>query len=285
MGILVALPLPADGVTAEVHGLITLETCLPVQRWQRLIRHPPAHASTTAHTTRYNDGLVGPGGRLQRGQPRQRVVLIVTAHRRLWLQAGAHWRTARIAKDRATVICGELHAPHTGRFATRHARDRRHVLRIALSRQLLPIDNCLANLHSYCVVFRQDERTRGRKSPHLMGALKMPIIKRSHWLAPYGHNAIGEDVLRCLLAAAKSLPDPKDADVLLKLLEAYLQITRQTLLWATLHDGPRMRALCEGFIGALYSSKFINSKLSQSHRRALALLGMIRELGLAEASS
>ncbi|WP_449426964.1 hypothetical protein [Rhodanobacter umsongensis] len=110
----------------------------------------------------------------------------------------------------------------------------------------------------------------------------MPIIKKTIWLADHRHTAISADALRQMVTAVQSMPEREwhtRVDVTLKLLEAYLQITRQTFSLETLHDARRMQELCEGFIGAFYSSKFIKSTPHQSHRRSMSLLAIFRQLG------
>ena len=62
---------------------------------------------------------------LQPGQPDVSVSIDRAAHFQRRLETEADSGTIGMAKDLAEVVAGKLGAAHTGRFAVRHARNRR----------------------------------------------------------------------------------------------------------------------------------------------------------------
>ena len=67
----------------------------------------------------------GAGQPFQAGEPHHGLSSVSAAHGQRRLQAGAHRRPLRPAKQAATQRRVQLHAGHAGRFALRHARNRR----------------------------------------------------------------------------------------------------------------------------------------------------------------
>ncbi|WP_447737781.1 hypothetical protein [Rhodanobacter soli] len=112
----------------------------------------------------------------------------------------------------------------------------------------------------------------------------MPLVANSRWLGEHPHVAISADLLDQVSALIPSLSPDMQCRVFptLKNVEAYLQLTRQTLTAEVLRNKEQTRSLCEGFIGAAYSPIFQGQSLAAACRQGKTLLTLVNRLGLSD---